>query len=177
MGPISLLIRLRTQDFVLENLLSYFIETIVACILFFIVMYKTGLQMNAKTKTQSMAGPIGDQIIAVAVQLILSLITKFSYVVNPYAGMLAIVFWSNGNANYSPRQNESILKMLGLSLMQMIFFSIVSLGAFALAKYYQEHKNPVLNKIRVESRPVAPSAGEFDLSDFELNLNGKSKKK
>ena len=65
-------------------------------------------------------------------------------------------------------------KMAALALVLLL--SAVSLGAFALAKRYQEHKNPVLNKIR-EEKQQTESAGELDLSNFELNISGGRKRK
>ena len=123
-----------------------------------------------------MAGPIGDQLVAIVIPPIVSVITKFSYLVDPYAGPLATVLWGGGDPGYSARQMESAGKMLGLTISQVLLLAAISLGAFALAKRRQERKNPVLNKIREESQQKVP-AGELDLSNFELNISGKRKGK
>lgn len=175
-GPVTVVMRLWIHDLALENLARYWITIIVHSVVLAVAMYQTGLRMNAKTKNQSMAGPIGDQLVAIVTPPIVSVITKFSYLVDPYAGPLATVLWGGGNPGYSARQMESAGKMLGLTISQVLLLAAISLGAFALAKRRQERKNPVLNKIREESQQKVP-AGEMDLSNFELNISGGRKRK
>lgn len=175
-GPVTVVMRLWIHDLALENLARYWITIIVHSVVLAVAMYQAGLRMNAKTKRQSMAGPIGDQLVAIVIPPIVSVITKFSYLVDPYAGPLATVLWGGGDPGYSARQMESAGKMLGLTISQVLLLAAISLGAFALAKRRQERKNPVLNKIREESQQKVP-AGELDLSNFELNISGKRKGK
>ena len=175
-GPVTVVMRLWIHDLALENLARYWITIIVHSVVLAVAMYQTGLRMNAKTKKQSMAGPIGDQLVAIVIPPIVSVITKFSYLVDPYAGPLATVLWGGGDPGYSARQMESAGKMLGLTISQVLLLAAISLGAFALAKRRQERKNPVLNKIREESQQKVP-AGEMDLSNFELNISGGRKRK
>ena len=175
-GPVTVVMRLWIHDLALENLARYWITIIVHSVVLAVAMYQTGLRMNAKTKRQSMAGPIGDQLVAIVIPPIVSVITKFSYLVDPYAGPLATVLWGGGDPGYSARQMESAGKMLGLTISQVLLLAAISLGAFALAKRRQERKNPVLNKIREESQQKVP-AGEMDLSNFELNISGGRKRK
>ncbi len=175
-GPVTVVMRLWIHDLALENLARYWITIIVHSVVLAVAMYQTGLRMNAKTKNQSMAGPIGDQLVAIVIPPIVSVITKFSYLVDPYAGPLATVLWGGGDPGYSARQMESAGKMLGLTISQVLLLAAISLGAFALAKRRQERKNPVLNKIREESQQKVP-AGEMDLSNFELNISGGRKRK
>ena len=175
-GPVTVVMRLWIHDLALENLVRYWITIAIHSIVLAVAMYQTGLRMNAKTKRQSMAGPIGDQLVAIVIPPIVSVITKFSYLVDPYAGLLATVLWGGGDPGYSARQMESAGKMLGLTISQVLLLAAISLGAFALAKRRQERKNPVLNKIREESQQKVP-AGEMDLSNFELNISGGRKRK
>ena len=175
-GPVTVVMRLWIHDLALENLARYWITIIVHSVVLAVAMYQAGLRMNAKTKNQSMAGPIGDQLVAIVIPPIVSVITKFSYLVDPYAAPLATILWGGGTPEYAPRQTENVFKMLGLTISQVLLLSAVSLGAFALAKRYQEHKNPVLNKIR-EEKQQTESAGELDLSNFELNISGGRKRK
>lgn len=175
-GPVTVVMRLWIHDLALENLARYWITIIVHSVVLAVAMYQAGLRMNAKTKRQSMAGPIGDQLVAIVIPPIVSVITKFSYLVDPYAGPLATVLWGGGDPGYSARQMESAGKMLGLTISQVLLLAAISLGAFALAKRRQERKNPVLNKIREESQQKVP-AGEMDLSNFELNISGGRKRK
>lgn len=175
-GPVTVVMRLWIHDLALENLVRYWITIAIHSIVLAVAMYQTGLRMNAKTKRQSMAGPIGDQLVAIVIPPIVSVITKFSYLVDPYAGPLATVLWGGGDPGYSARQMESAGKMLGLTISQVLLLAAISLGAFALAKRRQERKNPVLNKIREESQQKVP-AGEMDLSNFELNISGGRKRK
>ena len=175
-GPVTVVMRLWIHDLALENLVRYWITIAIHSIVLAVAMYQTGLRMNAKTKRQSMAGPIGDQLVAIVIPPIVSVITKFSYLVDPYAGPLAPVLWGGGDPGYSARQMESAGKMLGLTISQVLLLAAISLGAFALAKRRQERKNPVLNKIREESQQKVP-AGEMDLSNFELNISGGRKRK
>lgn len=175
-GPVTVVMRLWIHDLALENLARYWITIIVHSVVLAVAMYQAGLRVNAKTKRQSMAGPIGDQLVAIVIPPIVSVITKFSYLVDPYAGPLATVLWGGGDPGYSARQMESAGKMLGLTISQVLLLAAISLGAFALAKRRQERKNPVLNKIREESQQKVP-AGEMDLSNFELNISGGRKRK
>lgn len=175
-GPVTVVMRLWIHDLALENLARYWITIVVHSVVLAVAMYQAGLRMNAKTKRQSMAGPIGDQLVAIVIPPIVSVITKFSYLVDPYAGPLATVLWGGGDPGYSARQMESAGKMLGLTISQVLLLAAISLGAFALAKRRQERKNPVLNKIREESQQKVP-AGELDLSNFELNISGGRKRK
>lgn len=175
-GPVTVVMRLWIHDLALENLVRYWITIAIHSIVLAVAMYQTGLRMNAKTKRQSMAGPIGDQLVAIVIPPIVSVITKFSYLVDPYAGPLATVLWGGGDPGYSARQMESAGKMLGLTISQVLLLAAISLGAFALAKRRQERKNPVLNKIREESQQKVP-AGEMDLSNFELNISEGRKRK
>ena len=114
-------------------------------------MYRTGIRMNGKSKIESMALPVLDQIIAAGIYLVISAVFRFSYLVNPFACYLAIVFWSGGQVDYSPRA-ENIFHLLSLAFLQAFILGAVSLGAYALAKYKQDHKNPVLKKIREENQ-------------------------
>ena len=175
-GPVTVVMRLWIHDLALENLVRYWITIAIHSIVLAVAMYQTGLRMNAKTKRQSMAGPIGDQLVAIVIPPIVSVITKFSYLVDPYAGPLATVLWGGGDPGYSARQMESAGKMLGLTISQVLLLAAISLGAFALAKRRQERKTPVLNKIREESQQKVP-AGEMDLSNFELNISEGRKRK
>ncbi|WP_417343601.1 hypothetical protein, partial [Evtepia gabavorous] len=77
------------HDLALENLARYWITIIVHSVVLAVAMYQAGLRMNAKTKRQSMAGPVGDQVIAIVIPPIVSVTAKFSYLVDPYAAPLA----------------------------------------------------------------------------------------
>ena len=128
-----------------ENWIFYLVGTLLLCLVLGIVMYRTGIRMNGKSKIESMAPPVLDQIIAAGIYLVISAVFRFSYLVNPFACYLAIVFWSGGQVDYSPRA-ENIFHLLSLAFLQAFILGAVSLGAYALAKYKQDHKNPVLKK-------------------------------
>ncbi len=174
-GPLSVLTRLNGRNVVMENWIFYLVGTLLLCLVLGIVMYRTGIRMNGKSKIESMALPVLDQIIAAGIYLVISAVFRFSYLVNPFACYLAIVFWSGGQVDYSPRA-ENIFHLLSLAFLQAFILGAVSLGAYALAKYKQDHKNPVLKKIREENQKQQ-SAEEKDPLRITLNMNGGSRRK
>lgn len=120
-GPLSVLTRLNGRNVVMENWIFYLVGTLLLCLVLGIVMYRTGIRMNGKSKIESMAPPVLDQIIAAGIYLVISAVFRFSYLVNPFACYLAIVFWSGGQVDYSPRA-ENIFHLLSLAIFYRLSF-------------------------------------------------------
>jgi len=125
------------------------IGTIVFCCVLAIRSYKSGLDINGKRIPVSLAMPIASMIIALGVYIVAYIISGCNYIAGPVAHSYVTVFWGNGVDqafihDITMSQHLSVFVPLGS------LYVAVSLGAYILAKYKQDHHNSVVRKLREE---------------------------
>lgn len=123
--------------------------TIVFCCVLAIRSYKSSLGINSKRIPVSLAIPTFSMLIAFVVYVVAYVLSGCNYIVGPVAHSFVTVFWGNG-------VDQTFIHDISLSQHLSVFISLgllyvsVSLGAYILAKYRQEHHNDVVRKLREE---------------------------
>ncbi len=125
------------------------IGTIVFCCVLAIRSYKSGLDINGKRIPVSLAMPISSMFIAFVIYIVVYIVLGCNYIVGPVAHSFVTVFWGNG-VDQTFIQDITMSQHLSVFVPLGLLYVFVSLGAYILAKYRQDHHNSVVRKLREE---------------------------
>ncbi len=125
---------------------------ITFCIVLAIKSYTASLEINSKRVPVSLAVPITNLFIALAIYIVIYVISRCNYIAGPVAHAFVTVSWGNG-VDMSFIQDISLSQHLSVFIPQALLYVGVSLGAYILAKYKQDNHNEVLKKLREENNP------------------------
>lgn len=127
----------------------WIIGTVVICAALAITSWRTGIEINSKSKPVSLAMPVFSQIAGALIYIIIFAVTKGKYIVSPSTLFLAKALLHDSDPNFTI--TAPLSELIGLCVLQAFIYSAVSITVYILAKYKQDHKNPVVRKLREEA--------------------------
>ena len=161
-GIMQIIMKFITDSYTVMQFGAWFMSTIIVCAVMATTTYKLGLDKNNGREPASMAMPVFSQIIAAAVVILAFTIVK-NVIIQGAAWLLEMALNNDGKTSIE----VPFAKSVGYLAIQMLIYSAISLGAYAIAKYKKDH-DPIVMKLRTEFKEQNKSDNIFENTKFNL---------
>lgn len=161
-GVMQIIMKFLSDSYTAMQLGTWIMSTVAVGAVMAITTYSLGLEKNNGRKPVSMAMPIVSQIICAAVVILAYALIK-NVLIYGAAWFLEMALNNDGKTSVAVPFGKSV----GYLTIQMLIYSAVSLGFYALAKYKKDH-DPVVMKLRAGHKDANKTDDLFDKTRFNI---------
>ena len=161
---VYLLIKLIFKEQAAQSLAFYIVGTIVFCVVLAVKMYMLGIDINGKSVPVSVDFMVVQQAIGVVIYIAVYLISGCKYMAGPVSHEMITFLWGNG-VDMTFYSEITVHQHLSVFIPQALLYAAVSIGAYMLAKYRQDNKNPTVAKLREKTEEETKPKKDFDYDE------------